>query len=86
VRVIKEHHPRSGRQLIAAAPAQSTGRVPCEVQLGPVLARALRGCDVCVRIGAARRFWNALGTQWSMHVIVSSAPLIGGRVAAGDAP
>jgi hypothetical protein len=79
VRVIKEHHPRSGRQLISTAPAETSGRVPCEVQLGPVLARPLRCCDVCVRINAAQRFWSALGTQWSMVVIVSSRPLIGSR-------
>jgi len=84
VRVIKEHHPRSGRQLIAAAPAESSGRVPCEVQLGPVLARPLRCCDVCVRINAARRFWTALGTQWSMQVIVASFPLIGDGAAVED--
>jgi hypothetical protein len=62
-------------QVIAAS-ADASGRVPCEVQLGPVLARPLRCCDVCVRINAARRFWTALGAQWSMHVIVSSHPLI----------
>jgi hypothetical protein len=75
VRVIKEHHPRTGRQLIPAA-ADASGRVPCEVQLGPVLARPLRCCDVCVRINAARRVWTALGAQWSMHVVVCSHALI----------
>jgi hypothetical protein len=75
VRVIKEHHPRTGRQLITAT-AEPSSRVPCEVQLGPVLARPLRCCDVCVRIGAARRFWTALGSQWSMHVVVSALPLL----------
>jgi hypothetical protein len=86
VRVIKEHHPRSGRQLIPAAPAGPTGRLPCDVQLGPVLARPLRCCDVCVRIHAARRFWNALGTQWSMHVVVASFPLLGSRASKQEAP
>jgi len=86
VRVIKEHHPRSGRQLISATPADGSGRVACEVQLGPVLARPLRCCDVCVRINAARRFWTALGVQWSMHVVVSSYPLIGDGVAVENAP
>jgi hypothetical protein len=76
-RVIKEHHPRSGRQLIPSTPSDQSARVPCEVQLGPVLARPLRCCDVCVRINAARRFWNALGAQWSMQVIVAPQPLIG---------
>jgi hypothetical protein len=76
VRVIKQHHPRTGRQLVPAA-ADPSGRVACEVQLGPVLARPLRSCDVCVRINAVRRFWVALGTQWSMHVVVCSHALLG---------
>src|SRR5882672_4351517 len=76
VRVIKEHHPRTGRQLVPSA-ADPSGRVACEVQLGPVLARALRTCDVCVRINAVRRFWIALGTQWSMQVVVCSHALLG---------
>jgi hypothetical protein len=80
VRVVKEHHPRSGRQLVALDESGATnegGRpVPCEVQLGPVLARSLRWCEVRVRIQAAQRFWNALGTQWSVHVVVSALPLI----------
>jgi hypothetical protein len=80
VRVVKEHHPRSGRQLVSldeAGAAQQAGRpVPCEVQLGPVLARSLRWCEVRVRIQAAQRFWNALGAQWSVHVVVSALPLI----------
>jgi hypothetical protein len=74
-RVIKSHHPRTGRQLVPATP-DATGCVPCEVQLGPVLARALRACDVCLKIGAARRVWSALGSQWSMLVVVSGAPLL----------
>jgi hypothetical protein len=77
VRVVKEHHPRTGRQLISLADAPAPRRpVPCEVQLGPVLARSLRWCEVCVRIQAAQRFWNALGAQWSVHVVVSAEPLI----------
>jgi hypothetical protein len=82
VRVVKEHHPRSGRQLVPAAP----GRVPCEVQLGPVLARPLRGCDVCVRIQAVRRFWSALGTQWSLYVVVTPVPLLGHATDAQEVP
>jgi hypothetical protein len=85
VRVVKEHHPRRGRQLIAidAAGAQrpSTAAVPCEVQLGPVLARSLHWCEVCVRINAVRRFWAALGGQWSVNVVVCSLPLAGARQA-----
>jgi len=86
VRVVKEHHPRTGRQLISLDDAASSGvrhPVPCEVQLGPVLARSLRWCEVCVRIQAAQRFWAALGAQWSVHVVVSSRPLIA-RVARAD--
>lgn len=75
VRVVKTHHPRTGRQLVPAT-AEPSGRVACEVQLGPVIARVLRPCDVCVRIGAARRFWTALSTQWSMHVVVATFPLV----------
>jgi len=75
VRVIKQHHPRTGRQLVPST-AEPCGRVPCEVQLGPVLARPLRNCDVCLRINAVRRFWIALGTQWSMHVVVCSHALL----------
>jgi hypothetical protein len=86
VRVIKEHHPRTGRQLITATSGEGSTRVACEVQLGPVLARPLRCCDVCVRINAARRFWSALGVQWSMHVVVSPYPLIGDAVAVENAP
>jgi hypothetical protein len=79
VRVVKEHHPRTGRQLVAvdgSTASKSGAPLPCEVQLGPVLARSLRRCDVCLRIPAAQRFWAALGAQWSAHVVVSSLPLI----------
>lgn len=79
VRVIKEHHPQRGRQLIATVNAESTGPLQCDVQLGPVAARSPRCCEVCVRIDAAQRFWAALGSQWSMHVIVSSQPLLSER-------
>jgi hypothetical protein len=76
VRVVKEHHPRRGRQLVAP---DSAATVPCEVQLGPVLARSLHWCEVCLRINAVRRFWAALGAQWSVHVVVCSTPLAGAR-------
>jgi hypothetical protein len=79
VRVVKEHHPRTGRQLVAvdgSADSKSDAPLPCEVQLGPVLARRLRRCEVCVHIPAAQRFWSALGAQWSVHVVVSSMPLV----------
>jgi hypothetical protein len=84
-RVIKEHHPRRGRQLVSpdddldtAAPAAAGA---CAVQLGPVLARSLRCCEVRVHVQAAQRFWAALGRQWSVHVVVSARPLIGARTA-----
>jgi hypothetical protein len=56
--------------------SNSKAPLPCEVQLGPVLARSLRWCEVCVRIPAAQRFWAALGAQWSVHVVVSALPLV----------
>jgi hypothetical protein len=75
MRVMKQHHPRTGRQLVPAT-AEPSGRVPCEVQLGPVLARTLRACEVCLKVGAVRRLWNALGSQWSLFVVVSATPLV----------
>jgi hypothetical protein len=84
VRVMKEHHPRGGRQLIAideASAPDAPPRVACEVQLGPALSRPARNCDVRVRIPAVQRFWNALDTQWSVHVLVCSRPLAGARAA-----
>lgn len=78
VRVVKEHHPRRGRQLV---PLDNEGvaALPCDVQLGPVLARTLHWCEVRVRIDAVRSFWAALGTQWSATVVVCSLPLAGVR-------
>jgi len=76
VRVIKEHHPRHGRQLVASDVTTRDAALPCEVQLGPVLARSLRWCEVRVHIAAAQRFWAALGKQWSVHVVVSARPLL----------
>jgi hypothetical protein len=34
---------------------------------------------VCLRIQSVRRFWSALGSQWSVHVVVCSTPLAGAR-------
>jgi hypothetical protein len=86
VRMVREHHPRRGRQLVApdadVAPADRTG--PCEVQLGPVLARSPGRCDVRVQIQAAQRFWAALGRQWSVQVIVGARPLLAARTAAAE--
>lgn len=81
VRLVKEHHPRRGRQLVSPDRDDVTSgpgpqpSIPCEVQLGPVLVRSLRRCEVCVRINAVRRFWAALGGQWSVNVVVSALPL-----------
>ena len=86
VRVVKEHHPRTGRQLVSLDDAPARQPVPCEVQLGPVLARSLRWCEVCVRIQAAQRFWTALGAQWSVHVVVCAEPLIAPPPAAHGSP
>ncbi len=84
VRVVKEHHPKRGRQLISVGTAGASAPVACEVQLGPVLARSLRWCEVCVHINAAKRFWAALGAQWSAHVVVCSRPLVGRSAAARE--
>jgi hypothetical protein len=77
-RTLKEHHPRHGRQLVASGfdPTRPDLPVPCEVQLGPVLSRPLRRCEVRVQIQAAQRFWAALGRQWSVQVVVGARPLL----------
>jgi hypothetical protein len=69
-RMAKEHTSLRGRQLVPLAPGDV-----CEVQLGPVLAERRRPCDVRLRIDAARRFWTALGDQWSVLVVICSFPL-----------
>lgn len=76
IRVVKEHLPRRGRQLVALEDADGAV-LSCEVQLGPLLSRPLRRCEVRVGIDAVRRFWSALGTQWSATVVVCSQPLAG---------
>jgi hypothetical protein len=75
VRVIKEHHPRRGRQLVPTDSAAGV-RMPCDVQLGPPLGASSRGCEVRVHVRAAQRFWAALGAQWSAHLVVSARPLL----------
>ncbi|HSW08335.1 hypothetical protein [Aquabacterium sp.] len=78
VRVVKDHHPRRGRQLLAIdATGSTSGPVPCEVQLGPVWVGAPRWREASVRIDAVKRFWSALGGQWSVFVVVCSRPLSG---------
>jgi hypothetical protein len=88
VRVIKEHHPRRGRQLVSPDSANAEPGVappPCEVQLGPVLAHSLRWCEVRLQIQAAQRFWAALGKQWSAHVVVCARPLLAARATREEA-
>lgn len=75
-RMVKEHRPDRGRQLVPA----DTGRdTPCAVQLGPVLAGMPRRREVLLRIDSVRRFWGALGTQWSVHLVVCPLPLLTSR-------
>lgn len=77
-RLIREHHPRHGRQVIVAdvGSASAATVLSCEVQLGPVLERVLRRCEVRVHVPAAQRFWAALGRQWSVHLVVCARPLL----------
>ena len=77
-RLIREHHPRHGRQMVMAdvgslAPGAA---LPCAVQLGPVLESTPRRCEVRVHVPAAQRFWAALGRQWSVHAVVCARPLL----------
>ncbi len=76
-RLMKEHHPRHGRQLVPVDETGSGAAPACRVQLGPVVVASRRACEVCVRIDAVQRAWNALGTQWSVLVVVSPVPLAG---------
>lgn len=71
-RMVKQHEPRYGRQLVAVEGSS------CRVQLGPVRVPRRAACEVCVRIDAVQRLWSALGTQWSVLVLVCSSPLAGG--------
>ncbi|WP_029000620.1 hypothetical protein [Azohydromonas australica] len=73
-RLVKEHHPRHGRRLVAADASQAAA---CGVQLGPVLSEQRPPGAVTLRIAAARSFWNALGVQWSALLVVCPLPLAG---------
>jgi hypothetical protein len=75
-RLAKDHHPQRGRQLVPLGVAPGTA-TPCHVQLGPVLAERRLPADVHLRIDAVRRFWGALGDQWSVLVVACSLPLAG---------
>lgn len=79
-RVMKEQHPRQGRQLVALD-AKGTAAVDCEVQLGPVPLRTPRWREACVRIDSVRRLWGALGEQWSVTIVVASRPLLAAKEA-----
>ncbi len=75
MRLVKDHHPHQGRQLLPMD--GHTATVACEVQLGPVLVEHPRPCEVRLRIHAVRKLWAALGDQWSVHLVVCSLPLAG---------
>jgi hypothetical protein len=75
-RMVREHHPRHGRQLTPADTPSANTVLACEVQLGPQLERVPRRCEVRVQIRSAQRFWAALGSQWSVLVVVSAQPLL----------
>ncbi|MEO7245541.1 MAG: hypothetical protein ABIX12_10390, partial [Rubrivivax sp.] len=72
-RMLKEHHPRRGRQLVAMGAGGVAAA--CTVQLGPVVVTPPRPAEVVLRIDAVRGFWAALGTQWSVHVVVAARVL-----------
>jgi len=81
VRAVKQHH-TSGRRLVALdAAGAPLGPVPCELQLGPVRAAAPRWRQAGVRVDAVRRFWTALGAQWSVLLLVCPQPLLAARAA-----
>lgn len=80
-RLVKEHHPRHGRRLVAADASQAAA---CGVQLGPVLSEQRPPGTVTLRIAAARSFWNALGVQWSALLVVCPLPLAGCAAPVGE--
>lgn len=80
-RLVKEHHPRHGRRLVAADASQAAA---CGVQLGPVLSEQRPPGAVTLRIAAARSFWNALGVQWSALLMVCPLPLAGYAAPVGE--
>lgn len=75
VRVAKSYSLRRGGQLVTQD-AQPDGRVSCELQLGPFPAVLPRWRDVLVRVDLAGRLWQALGTQWSLPLLVCDLPLL----------
>jgi hypothetical protein len=82
-RAVKEHHARAGRRLVALdAAGTPLGAVPCELQLGPVRFAPPRWKLAGVRIDAVRRFWTALGGQWSVLLVIGPQPLLAVRAPA----
>jgi len=91
VRTVKHHGAQGGRQLDTVAPvaapagmtdarADHADGVSTEIQLGPVRRLVPRWRDVGVRVDAARRFWEALGPQWSVHLFVTAELLLAGEM------
>jgi hypothetical protein len=81
VRVAKSYSLRRGGQLVTQD-EQPDGRVSCELQLGPFPAVLPRWRDVLVRVDLAGRLWQALGTQWSLPLLVCDQALL--ETAHGD--
>lgn len=77
VRMAKSYSLRRGGQLVAQD-ARADGQVACELQLGPFPALLPRWRDVLVRVDHAPRLWQALGTQWSLPLLVCDRALYAG--------
>jgi len=75
VRVAKSYSLRRGGQLVTQDES-ADGRVSCELQLGPFPAALPRWTEALVRVDLARRLWQALGTQWSLPLLVCDQPLL----------
>lgn len=78
VRVAKSYSLRRGGQLVTQDEG-ADGRVSCELQLGPFPSVLPRWREVLVRVDLAQRLWQALGTQWSLPLLVCDQPLLGGQ-------
>lgn len=75
VRVAKSYSLRRGGQLVTQDES-ADGRVSCELQLGPFPAALPRWTEALVRVDLARRLWQALGTQWSLPLLVCDQALL----------
>lgn len=80
VRVAKTYSLRRGGQMVTQEVA-ADGRVSCELQLGPFPPALPRWREVLVRVDRVQRLWQALGTQWSLPLLVCDQALL-----APDAP